>query len=456
MKNFQRLIRGVAFASLIILGALSIISTGGGGTGTQHSSSDVLDGIFLDSGAVEGLSYTTDSQSGITDIKGRFRYKPGETIRFFIGGIEFGITTAKSRLTLVSLVPGAIDETDPIVLMMSRFLQTLDFDNDPDNGITITASMRHLASGQIVDFLNDDEATVQDMVNFLNGTPKILVSEDIAMTLLKNTLIDLFVEGTWEIYIQGDVNGTGSFSLYIDKTCSLNLEKTWSGALELNKIDNFLKLVICKWSQGEWDIDPNWHFEGTTHGCAKTDFCIPDTSFLLNISGIINENGSASGTLTIFFIDPCWIECGVTTFNGVWYGSYSGLPIADDLEITTEEETPVSFTTTAFDPDDDLLTWHIDTPPAHGTLSGTAPNLTYTPDPNYSGEDSFTFYVNDGSSNSNTATVSITITSANDPPVAQDQSVTTSENTPVSITLNATDPDSAIANWYIDTPPAHG
>ena len=179
MKNFQRLIRGVVFGSLIVLGALSIISTGGGGTG-RKSSSDILEGIFLDSWAVEGLSYTTDTQSGITDIGGRFRYRPGETVRFFIGDIEFGITTVKSRLTLVNLVPGAIDETDTTVLMMSRFLQTLDSDHDPGNGITITASMRDLASGQSIDFLNDDEGTIQDMVNLLNGTPKILVSEDIA------------------------------------------------------------------------------------------------------------------------------------------------------------------------------------------------------------------------------------------------------------------------------------
>jgi hypothetical protein len=46
--------------------------------------------------------------------------------------------------------------------------------------------------------------------------------------------------------------------------------------------------------------------------------------------------------------------------------------------------------------------------PAHGTLSGTAPNLTYTSTPGYSGADSFTFNANNGT-DSNIATVSITV-----------------------------------------------
>ncbi len=76
--------------------------------------------------------------------------------------------------------------------------------------------------------------------------------------------------------------------------------------------------------------------------------------------------------------------------------------------------------------------------PGHGTLSGTAPNLTYTPAPNYFGSDSFTFTANDGGVVSNTATVSITVTKVNYPPVAASQSVTTNENAAVAITLVAT------------------
>ena len=49
---------------------------------------------------------------------------------------------------------------------------------------------------------------------------------------------------------------------------------------------------------------------------------------------------------------------------------------------------------------------------SHGTLSGAAPNLTYTPVEGFTGADSFTFKANDAKLDSNVATVSITVTAA--------------------------------------------
>ena len=83
-------------------------------------------------------------------------------------------------------------------------------------------------------------------------------------------------------------------------------------------------------------------------------------------------------------------------------------PVAADQSVTTAEDTAAGITLSATDPDNDPLTYAITTAPAHGTLSGTAPNLTYTPVADYSGSDSFTFKANDGQLDSNTATVSIT------------------------------------------------
>ena len=94
-------------------------------------------------------------------------------------------------------------------------------------------------------------------------------------------------------------------------------------------------------------------------------------------------------------------------------------PVAGDQAVTTDEDTPVAITLTASDPDGgDTLTYSIVTGPAHGQLSGDAPELIYTPDPDSYGSDSFTFVANDGLVDSNEATVSITINPANDPPLA--------------------------------------
>ena len=87
----------------------------------------------------------------------------------------------------------------------------------------------------------------------------------------------------------------------------------------------------------------------------------------------------------------------------------SNQPVAFSQTVTTEQDTPVSITLTATSPQGFPLTYTVLTQPTHGTLSGSAPNLTYTPNAGYVGPDSFTFKANDGTTDSNTATVSITV-----------------------------------------------
>lgn len=96
----------------------------------------------------------------------------------------------------------------------------------------------------------------------------------------------------------------------------------------------------------------------------------------------------------------------------------NGVPVADPLSRTTVEDTAVGVTLTGSDPDGDaLVAWTIATQPAHGDLSGTAPNLTYTPHRDYAGVDSFTYRVSDDEGGvSAPATVSITVTPVNDGP----------------------------------------
>ncbi|OYV72945.1 MAG: hypothetical protein B7Z74_04700, partial [Deltaproteobacteria bacterium 21-66-5] len=101
------------------------------------------------------------------------------------------------------------------------------------------------------------------------------------------------------------------------------------------------------------------------------------------------------------------------------------------------------------------LTYSVVANPAHGTLSGTAPNLTYTPAANYTGSDSFTFNATDGTLGSNTATISITVATAT-PPVANAQSVSTAKNTAKSITLTASDVNGDSLTYAVVSNPANG
>lgn len=79
--------------------------------------------------------------------------------------------------------------------------------------------------------------------------------------------------------------------------------------------------------------------------------------------------------------------------------------------------------------------------PFNGTLTAFNPDgsFSYTPNADFFGTDSFTYRVYDGSNYSNTATVTITVNPVNDPPVADSQTVVTNEDTPIDITLTASD-----------------
>jgi hypothetical protein len=90
---------------------------------------------------------------------------------------------------------------------------------------------------------------------------------------------------------------------------------------------------------------------------------------------------------------------------------------------------PLPITLTAVQGDDnDPLTFTIQSGPSHGNLTGTPPNLTYTPLANYHGSDNFTFRVSDGTNTSNLATVNINVASVNDPPDAGDDTAVVDEN----------------------------
>jgi hypothetical protein len=132
-------------------------------------------------------------------------------------------------------------------------------------------------------------------------------------------------------------------------------------------------------------------------------------------------------------------------------------PVAVAQSVSTDEDTAVAITLAGTDVDGDSLTYTVVQAPAHGTLSGTAPNLTYQPAAHYHGPDSFTFQVKDlAGATSNVATVSLTVRSVNDVPVAISQSVSTDEDIPVSITLAGTDVEGDSLTYTVVQVPAHG
>ena len=116
------------------------------------------------------------------------------------------------------------------------------------------------------------------------------------------------------------------------------------------------------------------------------------------------------------------IEAGVNGANP---------PGTANQSVSTSEDNAKAFTLNVAAPNNNPLTYTIVTGPSHGQLTGTDGNRTYTPAPDFNGNDTFTYNVSDGPNTSNTSTVTLTISEVNDPPAAADDAKSTDEDTPV-------------------------
>jgi PKD repeat protein len=91
-------------------------------------------------------------------------------------------------------------------------------------------------------------------------------------------------------------------------------------------------------------------------------------------------------------------------------------PIADDQTVTLLEDASTQILLTGADLEGNALEFNLIDSPMHGVLSGTPPNLVFTPSPDFNGTDQFEFVVNDGELESPAATVFIEVLPVNDAP----------------------------------------
>ncbi|NOG48609.1 MAG: tandem-95 repeat protein [Chloroflexi bacterium] len=120
-------------------------------------------------------------------------------------------------------------------------------------------------------------------------------------------------------------------------------------------------------------------------------------------------------------------------------GAVNEAPVAVDDAYTTDEDTALNIAapgvlTNDTDIDGDTLTAVLVVGPTNGTLTlATSGSFTYTPDAGFNGSDSFTYKANDGTADSNVATVTITVNPVNDAPVAVNDAYATDEDTALNV-----------------------
>ncbi len=199
---------------------------------------------------------------------------------------------------------------------------------------------------------------------------------------------------------------------------------------------------------------------GTLTNC--TDTTSWNTDIICDYAPNANFNGADSFTYKAY---DGVLESVSTSSVSITINSINDAPtVASTQAESTNEDTVLNFNlNSGSDIESDSLTYTVVTPPSDGTLSctgGTSTDCSYTPAPNVNGTRTFTYKVNDGSLDSNIATVTITINAINDAPVMlADQSFTTNEDVTYSVTLNgATDQETATGSiqYKITSAPTNG
>ncbi|MDJ0910088.1 MAG: hypothetical protein QNI99_12905 [Woeseiaceae bacterium] len=174
-------------------------------------------GRFVDA-AVTGIRVESGASVDITDADGQFRYEALDGVageaRFSFAGIVIGSANGKAIVTPLDFVPGSNIDTLAVV-NISRFLQFLDADADPTNGIAPSSELVAAIDGQSfaqVNFADPafaDQLAVTEFVAFVSSVDELqrgLPSADAAAGHLRSTLACLS-SGVYAGRFAGDDSG---------------------------------------------------------------------------------------------------------------------------------------------------------------------------------------------------------------------------------------------------------
>jgi len=125
-------------ATLILLSACS---SGGGGGNSTAVGSDSFESGRINSITISGIGYQTESQAGILDEDGRFRFQPGETITFLLGDNVIATLAAERQIALLDFLQAELPETAEALLRETGPLHDVtDFDRGI-NRVTLLSAL---------------------------------------------------------------------------------------------------------------------------------------------------------------------------------------------------------------------------------------------------------------------------------------------------------------------------
>ena len=406
--------------------------------------------------------------------------------------------TVTVTVTAVNDAPVAVDDLDSIAEDGSSTVDVLANDSDVEGDTLTIQSVTQGASGSVVDngdgtvtytptgdwngvdsytyTVTDgaltDTATVTVTVISVNDAPVAVddsdsISEDSTSTVgvLAN---DSDVEGD-TLTVQSVTQGAnGSVVDNGDGTVTYTPDADWNGvdsytytvtdgaltdtatvAVTVGAVNDFPTAIDDADSISE-------DATSTTDVLANDSDVDGDALFVLSIvqpvNGVVVDNGDGTVTYT-----PAADWNGVDSFTytvsdgaltdtatvTVTVAAVNDAPMAvDDSDgIPEDASSTVDVLANDSDVEGDTLTVQSVTQGSNGSVVGNGDGtVTYTPNPDWSGLDSFTYTVTDGAL-TDTATVTVTVNAVNDLPVAVDDSVSVNEDNPVTLDVLANDSD---------------
>jgi len=184
--------------------------------------------------------------------------------------------------------------------------------------------------------------------------------------------------------------------------------------------------------------------DNTIDGCAYFDDCGVCSGGTSN-----HDENSDADCLGVCFGDAVYDECGICDGND----SSCNQPVANYQTVSTDEDNSVTITVSGVDPNEDPITYNLGSSPENGSLSGSLPNVVYTPTLNFNGTDSFTFTVSDGTWTSVVGVVTINVLSVNDAPVLtfiENELVDEDNDFVLAMSADDVDEDDLVFNASID------
>ena len=290
----------------------------------------------------------------------------------------------------------------------------------------------------------------------INATTVSAAPYAVTMTLLHDNLSNPFIckypgAGGWDCARAGYDNRTiwrSGINSFSDWAIGINANAPVANTNNYTTAENTLLTIS---SPGVLNNDTDADGNSLT---AVLDTNVGDGSLSLNSNGSFSytpdTNFCGQDSFTYHARDGYW-DSNITTVT-IDVTCSNAAPVANANSYTTAEDTPLTVTAPGIlgndtDGDGDSLTAVPNTDVSNGSLTlNSNGSFSYTPDANFCGTDSFTYHANDGTVNSNLATVTITVSCVNDAPVANANSYTTAEDTPLTITApgilgNDTDTD---------------